>query len=155
MNAQSKNLSSKSTQNEKGHHFYVNSNPSIKINECCVIVEDVRKDRTYSNDKVKKPYLKAKACSVVLHDVLKKKESSCLPNIDLGKGSKVNIFKCKSPRCNLSHQFLARDKAISSCMKRAYDYCITPPGTVYVDCHSTKVIYLITYLFNMWAAVCW
>ena len=103
---------------------------------CRVIVEDVHKDRTYSSDKVKKPYLKTKACSVVLHDVLKKKESSCLPNIDLGKGSKVNIFKCKSPRCSLSHQFVARDKAISSCTKRTYD-CITPPGTVYVDCHST------------------
>ena len=54
MNAQSKKLSSKSTPNEKGHHFYFNSNPSIKINECRVIVEDVRKDQTYSSDKVKK-----------------------------------------------------------------------------------------------------
>ena len=94
-------------------------------------------------DKVKKPYLKTKDCSLVLHDVLKNKESSCLPNIDLGKGSKVNIFKCKSPRCSLSHQFVARDKAISSCTKRTYD-CITPPETVYVGCHSTNVIYLIT-----------
>ena len=33
MYAQSKKLSSKSTPNEKGHHFYVNSNPSIKIND--------------------------------------------------------------------------------------------------------------------------
>ena len=45
--------------------------------------------------------------------------------------------------CKLKKNFIARDKVVSSCTKRFYD-CVTPPGSIYIDCHSANVIYLIT-----------
>ena len=41
MNAQSKKLSSKSTPNEKGHHFYINSNPSVLLLKMFVKIEPI------------------------------------------------------------------------------------------------------------------
>ena len=60
-----------------------------------------------------------------------------------GDGSNKHIYVCKSSKCKLNEQFLARYKVVSSCSKRIYER-ITPPGTVYVDCNSANVIYLIT-----------
>lgn len=141
MITRSQNIYCKSTQNEKIHHKIKNidSSPPFKMKECQVNVENIDENKTSIGSNV----LKTKQCSVVLQDVLKNKEHSVSYLNDLGNGSKVKIFKCKSARCGLKSHFLARDKSISSCTKRTYD-CITPPGTVYIDCHSTNVIYLIT-----------
>ena len=35
------------------------------------------------------------------------------------------------------------DKSLRSVTKRTYD-SVTPPGTIYIICHSSNVIYLIT-----------
>ena len=78
-----------------------------------------------------------------MNDIYKQRDETPVNSEDLGDGSKLNIFKCKSKRCGLKSQFLAKDKAISTCSKRVYN-CITPPGTLYVDCHSSNVIYLLT-----------
>ena len=82
-------------------------------------------------------------CVVVLNDIVKQRNEAPVISKDLGNGSKVNIFQSKLKRCRLKTQFVARDKAISTCSKRIYD-CITPPGTLYVDCHSSNLIYLLT-----------
>ena len=60
-----------------------------------------------------------------------------------GDGQAKHLFVCKSKKCKLKPQFLARDRVVSSCTKRIYD-CITPPSSVYIDCNSPNVIYLIT-----------
>ena len=80
---------------------------------------------------------------MVLNDVLKQRNVHQNNFEDLGDGDKLKIFKCKSTRCGLKNQFIARDKTISTCSKRIYD-CITLPGTIYVDCHSANLIYLLT-----------
>ena len=82
-------------------------------------------------------------CTVVLNDIYKQNNKNPLISEDLGNGHKTKIFKCKSTRCGLKGQFVARDKALSTCSKRVYD-CITPPGTSYIDCHTSNVIYLLT-----------
>ena len=82
-------------------------------------------------------------CKVVLKDILKERNKDIPNSQDLGDGNKVKIFKCKASRCGLKNQFVAKDKCISTCTKRIYN-CITPPGTVYVDCHTSNVIYMLT-----------
>ena len=82
-------------------------------------------------------------CTVVLNDIYKQNNKTPLISEDLGNGHKTKIFKCKSTRCGLKGQFVSRDKALSTCSKSVYD-CITPPGTSYVDCYTSNVIYLLT-----------
>ena len=60
-----------------------------------------------------------------------------------GEGNERHIFKCKSKRCMLKDNFRAKDKVVSVSTKRIYD-CIVPDGTIYIDCHTSNVIYLIT-----------
>ena len=60
-----------------------------------------------------------------------------------GNGSNNNMFRCKSKRCKFQFDFLPSDRILSSSTKRFYD-CVIVPGTVYLDCHSANVIYLIT-----------
>ena len=45
--------------------------------------------------------------------------------------------------CKLNPIFYARDKVVSTATKRIYD-CKVPPGSIYIDCHCSNVIYLIT-----------
>ena len=63
--------------------------------------------------------------------------------MDLGDGTFCRIFRCKSKRCLLKHKFIPQDKFFSTVTNRVYD-CIVPPGTVYINEHSSNVIYLIT-----------
>lgn len=37
----------------------------------------------------------------------------------------------------------AQDSAVTTTSKQIFD-CVTPSGTVYFDCHSLDIIYLIT-----------
>ena len=60
-----------------------------------------------------------------------------------GNGSNKHIFRCQSKRCKFQFDFLPSDRILSTSTKRFYD-CIIVPGTVYLDCHSANVIYLIT-----------
>ena len=60
-----------------------------------------------------------------------------------GDGRKLKIFDCGCNKCEISKDFVPRDKVVSSCTKRVYD-CITPPNSVYVDCHDRNVIYCLT-----------
>jgi len=87
--------------------------------------------------------VKIQPCTVVLNDICIERNKTKITPENLGNGMKIKIFKCKLARCGLKEQFIARDKAISSCSKRVYD-CITPSGTRYVDCHTSNVIYLLT-----------
>lgn len=78
----------------------------------------------------------------MLKDIYKPVAGNITVDSNLGDGRLLRIFKCRSKRCELKH-FKARDKVESTCTKRLYD-CVTPPGTVYLNCHSTNLIYLIT-----------
>ena len=60
-----------------------------------------------------------------------------------GDGSYIHIYKCKKKRCHLKNNFIARDKVLSTSTKRIFD-CKVPNGTVYLDCHTANVVYLIT-----------
>ena len=86
-----------------------------------------------------------KPCKVILEDIMKKQTNSKLERLleDCGDGSKCRIFSCGSKICKLKQNFIARDRCVSSCSLRSYP-CITPPGTLYVNCHTSNVIYLIT-----------
>ena len=82
-------------------------------------------------------------CTVVIKDIFKDRNKTTTVSEDLGNGSNLKIFKCKSIRCGLKEQFVARDRAISTCSKIVYN-CSTPPGTKYIDSHTSNVIYLFT-----------
>ena len=84
-----------------------------------------------------------KECSVRINDL--SSPNNCISQLNklCGNGNVKNIYKCKSKLCKLNHNFCAKDKAVSTATKRIYD-CVVPPGTIYVDCHSSNVIYLIT-----------
>ena len=69
--------------------------------------------------------------------ILKLKQSEC------GNGDLIGVKRCGSKRCLFQHKFFPKNKCISSVTFRDYD-CIVPPGTIYLNCHSSNVIYLIT-----------
>ena len=83
-----------------------------------------------------------KPCKVILNDII---TSQLLVDLQktCGNGADKHIFTCKMDRCKLKENFIARNKVVSTCSKRIYD-CITPPGSIYINCHSANVIYLIT-----------
>ena len=58
-------------------------------------------------------------------------------------GSAKCICKCIPKRWQLKNTFSAQDKAVSAASKRIFDF-VTPSNTIYLDCHSLNVIYLIT-----------
>ena len=60
-------------------------------------------------------------------------------------GSNVNIFKCKRKICKFKSEFCPVDTIVRSTVKRIFE-CTTLPGTIYLDCRSSNVIYLITCL---------
>ena len=62
---------------------------------------------------------------------------------DLGNGSLHHIFRCGSKRCLFQNKFLPLDRIVSTTTNRIYD-CIVPPGTTYLNEHSSNVIYLLT-----------
>ena len=136
-----RNRSSKSTTTTN-HNPNNDSNMSEQIKDCSVIVEDIcktndgpsaaKKDLTSNQPKLL-------PCKVVLTDILKENPTPLMTSKDLGNGSNAKIFKCKMKKCGLK-EFVPRDKAVSSCTKRIYD-CVTPAGTVYLDCHSTNLVY--------------
>ena len=84
-----------------------------------------------------------KSCSVNLHDIASHVNSVNDLKKLCGNGKAKCIYKCKLKRCQMKNIFAAQDKVLSTCSKRIYD-CIVPPGTVYIDCHTANVIYLIT-----------
>ena len=85
-----------------------------------------------------------KECKVILNDL--SNPSNDLTDLQriCGDGKSKQLFVCKSTRCKLRDQFLARDRVVSSCTKRIYECITPPPGSVYIDCNSANVIYLIT-----------
>ena len=72
---------------------------------------------------------------MVLNHIYKKRNYFKVSSEDRGDDSRVTVFKCKSTRCGLRNQFIAKDKTISPCSKRVCD-CIKPNGTIYVDYHT-------------------
>ena len=82
-------------------------------------------------------------CHVVLTDIYNPTNKLSDLQKTCGDGELKHIFVCKNNRCKLRNHFFARDYAVSSCTKRIYE-CITPPGSVYIDCNTANVIYLIT-----------
>ena len=87
--------------------------------------------------------IQLKKCHVVLNDICSTNNKLSDLQKLCGNGKEKQLFVCSSTRCKLKQQFLARDRAVSSCTKRIYD-CITPPGSIYIDCNFPNVIYLIT-----------
>ena len=62
---------------------------------------------------------------------------------DVGNGSTSHIFRCRSKRCLFQKKFFPQDRIVSTTTNRIYN-CIVPPGTTYLNDHSSNVIYLIT-----------
>ena len=62
---------------------------------------------------------------------------------DLGDGSSHLIFSCNSKRCLFQKKFIPLDRIVSTTTSRIYDV-IVPPGTTYLNDHSSNTIYLIT-----------
>ena len=105
---------------------------------------DSNKNKNNNNDN-KNNSIQLKECRVILNDIgSSNNKLSDLQKL-CGDGTEKHLFVCGSKRCKLRHQFLARDRAVSSCTKRIYD-CITPPTSVYINCNSPNIIYLITHL---------
>ena len=89
-----------------------------------------------------------KSCKVVVKDCQASSHNSELDQLirKCGDGSQSRIFKCRSKRkCEMKKDFVPRDSCLSSGTFRTYP-CVIPPGTVYLDCHSQNVVYLITCL---------
>ena len=59
-----------------------------------------------------------------------------------GNGSCKSTGKCKSKICKLKSNFVSRNKAVSTSGKGVG--FVVPNETIYVDCNSPNVIYLIT-----------
>ena len=60
-----------------------------------------------------------------------------------GDGVSLCMYKCGSKRCKFQNKYTPKDKAASSVTHRIYD-CKVPDGTMYINCHTSNVIYLIT-----------
>ena len=87
-------------------------------------------------------------CTVVLEDCMKNKNKNSFStnsnnSVDLGNGSDKHIHKCGSKRCQFQNKFVPISKIQSTTTKRVYE-CIVPPGTIYINCHSSNIIYLVT-----------
>ena len=136
-----RNKSERKSTTTNNHNSSNRSDISMHLKNCKVVNEDSGKVNRKDKERCIATNPIVKPCHIIINDIFKEKVKS-VPQTDLGDGKKVNIFKCKSKRCGLK-EFVPRDKAISSCTKRTYD-CITPPGTIYVDCHSANLIYLLT-----------
>ena len=53
------------------------------------------------------------------------------------------MFRCGSNRCQFQYKFSPQDRVLSTATKRLYN-CIVPPGSTYINGHSSNVVYLIT-----------
>jgi len=85
-------------------------------------------------------------CQVILNDINKgghNQSNFQALQEKCGNGSEVNIHRCGSKRCAFQNKFSPKDRVVSSCTHRTYD-CVVPDGTIYINCHSSNVIYLIT-----------
>ena len=85
-------------------------------------------------------------CQVTLVDINKNKNKiSEFQNLKekCGDGSELHIHRCGSKKCSFQNIFFPLDRVVSSTTHRIYD-CVVPDDTVYVNCHSSNVIYLIT-----------
>ena len=105
------------TQIMKKSNKYISSKPTDATNY----------HKQFNTNTTKSLQIQVQPCNVVLKDILKERNEASVHVEDLGDGSKVKIFKCKSKRCGLKDQFVARDKVISTCSKRIYN-CVTAPG---------------------------
>ena len=84
-----------------------------------------------------------RSCTVNLQDLASHNNNISELNKLCGDGSKLAVYKCKSKRCEIKNIFKAKDKVVSTSSKRIFN-CIVPPGSVYIDCHSSNLIYLLT-----------
>ena len=82
-------------------------------------------------------------CQVVINYIFTTPNNIKLLKTVCGNGSNSKIYKCKSKRCKFQSQFQHTDKILSTVTKRLHD-CVSPPGTIYLNCHTSNVIYLIT-----------
>ena len=85
----------------------------------------------------------SRSCTVNLQDLASHKNDIAQLNKLCGDGSKISIYKCKSKRCQIKNIFNSKDRVVSTSSKRIFN-CIVPPGSVYIDCHSSNLIYLRT-----------
>ena len=121
---------------------YKKNNSKYNLKSCSVLIENINNVIPKSSNS----QIKTLPCKIVLNDIMRKNVTSELDKLisKCGDGKTCRIFKCRSKRnCELKKNFVARDSCVSSCTFRSYP-CITPPGTKYVDCHASNVVYLIT-----------
>lgn len=85
---------------------------------------------------------KLKNFSLNVNDMFSTKISVICSNNLCGNGPLKTVYKCKSKVCKLQMTFVYRNQALISEIKRFYD-CIVPVVTIYPDCHSSNVIYLM------------
>ena len=62
---------------------------------------------------------------------------------NLGDCSLSHIFRCGSKRCQFQNKFVPVNNILSTTTNRLYKY-IVPAGSIYVNDHSSNVVYLIT-----------
>ena len=62
---------------------------------------------------------------------------------DLGDGSLCEIVQRGSNRGQFQYKFSPQYRVLSTATKRLYN-CIVPPGSTYINDHSSNVVYLIT-----------
>lgn len=60
-----------------------------------------------------------------------------------GDCSAKYIYKFKSKKCQGKNIFPAQDRVASTASKQSFDF-VTPFDPVYLDCHSTNFVYVIT-----------
>jgi len=82
-------------------------------------------------------------CQVTMNDISASSNDIKLLELACGNGRNSHINKCKAKKCKFQSQFHPTDKVLSTVTKRLHD-CVSPPGTVYLNCHTPNVIYLIT-----------
>ena len=63
---------------------------------------------------------------------------------NLGDGTLYYIFRCGSKRCQFQNKLVPVSNILNTTTNRLYK-CIVPAGSTYVNDHSSKVFYLITY----------
>ena len=82
-------------------------------------------------------------CQVILDDIFSSTNDIETLTYACGNGNNTHIYRCKNNKCKFKFDFFPTDKILSTVTKRLFD-CVIPPGTIYLDCHSPNVIYLLT-----------
>ena len=144
------NLTSRTIINSSNNNVN-NLNFSCTVNVEDIMVNKFNNVTIKSKNQAANNILNKFNCRVLLTDIrnrpnlVKPGDGCTLKMIQnaCGNGDSIHAKRCGSKRCLFQNKFFPKNKAVSSVTFRQYD-CIVPPGTTYINCHSSNVIYLIT-----------